>query len=149
MGRNGRESDTRAELRREAANRLAAVKQTAAALEDRLREKTEQIHEAVDRTVTGLHQADKVVHRYRYALIGGAAALGFVVARRRANRVPAAPAGGTRYVLVAPQRQPGVVRSLMGGLAALALRQGLTWLLHRLEGSHESHEQRLLPPGPR
>ena len=150
MGRNGRERDTRDELRREAADRLAAVKRTAAALEDRLRERSEQVGEVIDRTRDQLHGVDDLVHKYRYLFIGGALGVGFAIARRgRRRTVDALEDGGDeriRYVMVDRPRQ-GVVRSLLGGLAALALRQGASWLTHQLTPDDEEREQHGLPPG--
>jgi ElaB/YqjD/DUF883 family membrane-anchored ribosome-binding protein len=148
MARNGRERQTREDLRREAANRLAAVKRTAAALEDRLRERSEQVSEAVDRTRDRLHRFDDVVHRHRYAFIGGALGLGLVLGRRRRPRRLELGAGGdTRYILVERAPRPGVVRSVLGGLAALALRHGMSWLVSRLDTDDpdDRREPYLLP----
>ena len=153
MARNGRERQTRADLRREAADRLAAVKRTAAALEDRLRERTEQVGDAIDRTVDQLQSFDDFVHRYRYVFIGGALGLGVALARRcarsRRPQLTANGGNGVRYVLVERPHQRGVVRSLLGGVAALALRHGASWLVDRLDQPHEDEGPPLLPPGRR
>jgi ElaB/YqjD/DUF883 family membrane-anchored ribosome-binding protein len=148
MARNGRERQTREDLRREAADRLAAVKRTAAALEDRLRERTEQVGEAIDRTRDQLHSVDQFVHRYRYAVIGGALGLGFALGRRgrRRSKVSASNGAGVRYVLVEQPRQRGVVRSMLGGVAALALRQGASWLVDQLGPKDEEDEGPLMLP---
>ncbi len=148
MARNGRE---REDLRREAADRLAAVKRTAAALEDRLREGSERVGEAIDRTRDQLHSVDHFVHRYRYAFIGGAVGLGIALARRSSRRteLTSSRANGVRYVLVERPQQRGVVRSLLGGAAALALRHGASWLVDRLDQSDEDRGPLLLPPGRR
>jgi len=150
MARNGRERQTREDLRREAADRLAAVKRTAAALEDRLRERTEQVGDAIDRTVDQLQSFDDFVHRYRYVFIGGALGFGVALARRGSRRPQTASGGnGVRYVLVERPHQRGVVRSLLGGVAALALRHGASWLVDRLDQPHEDEGPPLLPPGRR
>jgi hypothetical protein len=150
MARNGREREPD-DLRREAAERLAAVKRTAAALEDRLRERTDQLGDAFDRTRDQLHQADGFVHRHRYWFIGGAVGVGLALARRGGNRlnVNASGGDGVRYILVERSPRPGVVRSLLGGVAALALRQGVSWLGSQLDGSREEGEPLLLPAGRR
>ena len=146
MARNGRERQPD-DLRREAADRLAAVKRTAAALEDRLRERTDQLGDAFDRTRDQLQHVDAFVHRHRYWFIGGAIGMGIALSRRGGDRVNVTTGGcdGVRYVLVERAR-PGVVRSLVGGVAALALRQGVSWLGSRLDASHEEEDPLLLPP---
>lgn len=150
MARNGRERQTREDLRREAADRLAAVKRTAHALEDRLRERTEQVGEAIDRTRDQLQSFDQFVHRYRYLFIGGALGLGVAMGRRRPRRrelgATAGNGNGVRYVLVERPQQRGVVRSLLGGVAALALRHGASWLVDQLHGEEEEEGPLLLPP---
>lgn len=149
MARNGRERQTREDLRREAADRLAAVKRTAAALEDRLRERTEQVGEAIDRTRDQVKSADQFVHRYRYAFIGGALGLGIALGRRRRPRrteLTASGSNGVRYVLVERHQQRGVVRSLLGGVAALALRHGASWLVNQLDSQEDDKGPLLLPP---
>jgi ElaB/YqjD/DUF883 family membrane-anchored ribosome-binding protein len=149
MGRNGQERESQHELRREAAERRASIKRTAAALEERLRERTDQIAEAFDRTRDQLEGADRLVHKYRYAFLGAAVGLGFALSRRRragGGAAAAASPGGTngiRYVLV-ERGKPGLLRSLAGGVAALALRQGAEWLLGRMDSSDD--EPLLLPP---
>lgn len=148
MARNGRERQTREDLRREAADRLAAVKRTAAALEDRLRERTEQVGDAIDRTRDQIQSFDQFVHRYRYIFIGGALGLGVAMGRRRKRRpqLTATAGDGVRYVLVEKPQQRGVVRSLLGGVAALALRQGASWLVDQLDSSPEEEEGPLMLP---
>lgn len=153
MARNGRErreeDESPDELRKEVAVRREAVKRTAAALEDRLRERTEQVGEVFDRTRDRLQEVDRAVQKYRYLFIGGAVGLGFALARRRRARdiQPKAAAEPARYILVERSgARPGLLRSLAGGAAALALRQGLGWLTHRLEESGEPDEPLLLPP---
>jgi hypothetical protein len=146
MARNGRERQ-REDLRREAADRLAAVKRTAAAIEDRLRERSEQVGEAIDRTRDQLHSVDQFVHRYRYVFIGGALGLGLVLGRRgtRRSKLGAKNGEGVRYVLV-QQPQRGVVRSVLGGVTALALRKGASWLVDLLERPDEEEKEPLLLP---
>jgi len=139
------------DLQHEVEVRRAAVKRTAAALEDRLRERSEQLGEAFDKTRDRVQEIDRLAHRYRYALIGGAIGLGFGLARRGGSgRVAVTPAGGgdgIRYLLVErPAARPGLLRSLLGGVTALALRQGVNWLGHWLERSDDPDEPRLLPP---
>ncbi|HTE54325.1 MAG TPA: hypothetical protein VK698_25895 [Kofleriaceae bacterium] len=145
MGTNGHRRDSQTQLRREAAARRAALKQTASLLEDRLRERTDQIGEAFDRTRNQVEVLDDLIHRHRYLFIGGAIGVGFALTLgRRAKSPPALPPAGegngdgVRYVVVEPQDQrPGLLRSLAGGIAALALRQGATWLAHRVASSQE------------
>jgi hypothetical protein len=144
MGRNG-ERQTSTDLRREAALRRESIKRTAAALEDRLRARTDQLADAFDRTRDKLTVLDRVVHDYRYAFLGGAIGIGFALSRRRAKRAARlALPNGTRYVLVERAR-PSVFRSLVGGAAALALRHGVEWLLRSMDESGDE-EPLLLPP---
>ena len=146
MARNGRERQPD-DLRREAADRLAAVKRTAAALEDRLRERTDQLGEAFDRTRDQVHHVDAFVRRHPYWFIGGAVGLGIALARRSGGRVDLTANDGVRYVLVERDSRPGVVRSLLGGAAALALRHGVSWLAGRLDDPHhEEGESPFSPP---
>lgn len=142
-------------LRREAAERRAAVRRTAAALEDRLRQRTEQVGDAVDQardTVAQargkLHGVDTFVHRYRYPLIGGAVGLGLLMGVRRARR-PREVNGVEEAMRVVLERQrPSVFRSLLGAAAALALRRGIETLSRRLmDEPRESYEPLSLPPG--
>ena len=134
------------ELRREAAARREAVKRTAAALEDRLRERSEQVGEVFDRTRDRLHQVDHAVTKYRYLFVGGAVGVGFALARRR--KVAAnGHDGHVRYVMVERQGgRPGLLRSLAGGLAALAMRQGMEWVTRQMHGERDDDDPMLLPP---
>ena len=151
-------------LRREAAERRAAVRRTAAALEGRLRERSHQVSEAVDqaretveqardtvvRTRGKLHGVDTFVHRYRYPLIGGALGLGVVLGVRRGRRVRREMTSVEEAVRVVLERQkPSIFRSLLGAAAALAMRRGIELLSHRLmdDEPHPSYEPLLLPPG--
>jgi ElaB/YqjD/DUF883 family membrane-anchored ribosome-binding protein len=159
-------------LRREVAERRAAVRRTAAALEDRLRERGHQVSEAVDQardtveqardTVANargkLHGVDTFVHRYRYPLIGGAVGAGLLLGVRRAARRPREREvdGVEEAVRVVLERQrPSVFRSLFSAAAALAMRRGIEILSRRLmdEEPRESYEPRAsyerlpLPPG--
>jgi hypothetical protein len=149
-------------LRREAAERRAAVRRTAAALEDRLRARGHQVGEAVDHaretvehareTVEHargkLHGVDTFVHRYRYPILGSAVGLGVVLGIRRARR-PRETTSVEEAVRVVMERQrPSMFRSLLGAAAALAVRRGVELLSRRLmEEQHESYEPILLPPG--
>jgi hypothetical protein len=141
------------ELRREAAVRREAVKRTAAALEDRLRERSEQVGEVFDRTRDRLHQVDDTVTKYRYLFVGGAVGVGLALARRRrpAAAVANGQSGGVRYVMVErPTSRPGLLRSLAGGLAALALRQGMDWVAGQMDGRDDDDDDApLLPSGRR
>lgn len=74
------------ELRREAALRREAVKRTAAALEDRLRERSVQVGEVFDRTRDRLHRVDDTVTKYRYLFVGGAVGVGLALARPAVRR---------------------------------------------------------------
>jgi ElaB/YqjD/DUF883 family membrane-anchored ribosome-binding protein len=141
-------AQTSEELRDEAALRRAQVKRTAAALEDRLRERAEQIGQAIDRTRDKLEEVDEAAHRYRYVLIGAAVGLGFMIARRgsRQMAMTSGTEDGVRYVMVQRPERPGVLRSLLGGLTALALRQGMDWVVRRLDEPEEPEGQRQLPP---
>jgi ElaB/YqjD/DUF883 family membrane-anchored ribosome-binding protein len=145
MPRNGREQSNE-DLRREAALRRAAIKRTAQALEERLRQRTGQIAEAFDRTRDQIEGFDDLVHRHRYLFIGGAVGIGLALARRSSRRhaAPVAPSNGIRYVMMERPR-PGLLRSLAGGLFALALRQGAQWLAGRLSQSDDD-EPLMLPP---
>lgn len=145
-------------LRREAAERRAAVRRTAAALEDRLRHRGHQVSEAVEqardtveRTRGKLQGVDTFVHRYRYPLIGGAIGAGVLLGVRRARRPPDASASVEEAVRIVLARQkPSMFRSLLGAVAALALRRGLAVLSQQLmeDEPHEPYEQPLqLPPG--
>lgn len=144
-------------LRREAAERRAAVRRTAAALEDRLRHRGHQVSEAVEharetveRTRGKLQGVDTFVHRYRYPLIGGAIGAGVLLGARRARRPRDASGNVEEAVrLVLARQKPSMFRSLLGAVAALALRRGLAVLSHQLmdDDPHESYEPLLLPPG--
>lgn len=152
MGTNGHRRESPRKLRRESEERRRAIKATAAQLENRLRERTEQIGEAIDRTRNQLEVVDDLVHRYRYLFIGGALGIGFALARRGRSKPPQLPPpdGEVRYVVVDRPHQPkGLARSLAGGLAALALRHGAAWLTHRLTPAQEGDEEPYAPPPPR
>jgi GNAT superfamily N-acetyltransferase len=148
MGTNGHHRDSPGQLRREAEQRRAAIKETAHQLENRLRERTGQIGEAIDRTRNQLGVLDELIHRYRYWFIGGALGIGFALTRgRRAKppELPPAQSDGVRYVVVDKPHQPkGLLRSLAGGIAALALRHGVNVLTQRLT---EAQEQEDVPFG--
>ena len=149
-------------LRREAAERRAAVRRTAAALEDRLRVRGHQVSEAVDHaretvehareTVVHargkLHGVDTFVHRYRYPILGGAVGLGVVLGIRRARRPREATSVEEAVRLVMERQKPSMFRSLLGAAAALAVRRGIELLSHKLMNERdESYEPLLLPPG--
>ena len=145
-------------LRREAAERRAAVRRTAAVLEDRLREgghavseAVEQARETVARTRGKLHGVDTFVHQYRYPLMGGAVAAGLVLGVRRARRPRPAANVEEAVRLVLARQKPSLLRSLFGAVTALAVRRGIELLSHRLMDEphepHEPHEPLLLPPG--
>jgi hypothetical protein len=144
-------------LRREAAERRAAVRRTAAALEDRLRHRGHQVSEAVEharetveRTRGKLQGVDTFVHRYRYPLIGGAIGAGVLLGIHRARRPRDASGSVEEAVRIVLARQkPSMFRSLLGAVAALALRRGLAVLSHQLmdDEPHPSYEPLLLPPG--
>lgn len=149
MGSNGHHRENPRQLRREAEERRRAIKETAAQLESRLRERTEQIGEAIDRTRNQLEVVDDLVHRYRYLFIGGAVGIGFALTRGRRPKPPQLPPPdhGIRYVVVDKPHQPkGLVRSLAGGLAALALRHGVAWLTQRLTPPDEDEAAYEPPP---
>jgi hypothetical protein len=149
MGTNGHHRESPRQLRREAEERRRAIKETAAQLENRLRERTGQIGEAIDRTRNQLEVVDDLVHRYRYLFIGGALGIGFALTRTRRPKPPQLPPpdDGIRYVVVDKPHQPkGLVRSLAGGLAALALRHGVAWLTQRLTPPQEQDEAPYAPP---
>lgn len=154
MSRNGRERERESQddLRRQAEERREAIKQTAQALEGRLRERTGQIADAFDRTKDQLDGIDQLIHKHRYWFVGGAIGIGLALARGSSRRgsVARAPQAdiGPRYILVERNR-PGLLRSLAGGAAALALRQGLQWMATRFEGVPEDDEPLMLPPGRR
>jgi len=154
MSRNGRERES-SELRREAARRRESMKQTAMALEDRLRERTEQISDAVGRTRQQVGKVDQLVRRHPYLFLGGAIGAGLALSRSSSNRlVPIDKANGRGAYVLVERRQSGLVRSLLGPLAAFALRQTIAWLAGYLDGPHgeESHDdddpRMLLPPPP-
>lgn len=149
-------------LRREAAERRAAVRRTAAALEDRLRQRTHQVGEAVEqaretvehardtvaRTRGKLHGVDTFVHRYRYPLIGGALGAGLLLGVRRARRSREVTSVEEAVRVVLERQKPSIFRSLLGAAAALAMRRGIELLSNRLMNEpHESYEPLLLPPG--
>ena len=142
-------------LRRESAERRAAVRRTAAALEDRLRARGHQVSEAVEHareTVEHargkLHGVDTFVHRYRYPILGGAVGLGVVLGVRRARRPREATSVEEAVRVVLERRRPSVFRSLLGAVAALAVRRGVELLSRQLMSEpHESQDPLLLPPG--
>ena len=143
-------------LRREVAERRAAVRRTAAALEDRLRERGHAVSEAVDQareTVAHargkLHGVDTFVHQYRYPLIGGAIAAGLVLGVRRAGRPRESTTNVEEAVrLVLARQKPSFLRSLFGAVTALALRRGVELLSQRLSDEPRApHDPLMLPPG--
>lgn len=152
--RNGHEKSGEL-LRREAAERRAAVRRTAAALEDRLRQRGHQVSEAVDqardtvaRTRGKLHGVDTFVHRYRYPLIGGAVGAGLLLGVRRAQKQREVTSVEEAVRVVMERQKPSVFRSLLGAVAALAMRRGFEMLSHRLTNdSRDPYEPLLLPPG--
>lgn len=143
-GREPAEDEEVDELRRESAVRRQAVKRTVAALEDRLRERSEQVGEVFDRTRDRLHQVDHAVTKYRYLFVGSAAGLGFALARRRRRSATSNghSGGDVRYVMVErpPGGRPGLLRSLAGGLAALALRQGMDWVTSQMDDRRDDDD---------
>lgn len=148
MGRNGHDQ-TADELKREADEHRRAIKQTAAELQDRLREKKEQVEHAIDRTRDKMSSVDDFIRRHRMALLGGVLGAGFILGVRRKKHgaaQAAAAKNGARYVLVEQKRGPSILRSLLGGLTALAARQGVAWLGDRLQGAEEYEERPLLTP---
>jgi len=145
VARNGhhREVDL---LKREAAERRAALRRTASALEERLRERTQRVTSAARRTRETWAGVDDFIHRNRYLVIGGAVGLGAMLAlrgRRRRTYRARSMDQAVRFVVERPRTSP--VRSLLGAVSALALRQGLAWLGHRLEECED--ERLMLPPG--
>lgn len=159
--RNGHEKSADL-LREEAAERRAAVRRTAAALEDRLRERTDQVGDAVDQaretvehareTVASargkLHVVDEFVHRYRYPLLGGAVGIGLLFGVRRARRPREVDSVEEAVRVVLERQKPTVFRSLLGAVAALAMRRGFEMLSQRLtEEPRDPYEPFLLPPG--
>lgn len=161
MASNGHGKPTES-LRVEAAERRAAVRRTAAALEDRLRTRGHQVSEAVDHaretvehareTVEHargkLHGVDTFVHHYRYPILGGAVGLGVVLGIRRARRPREATSVEEAVRVVLERRKPSMFRSLLGAAAALAVRRGVELLSRRLmEEPRESYEPLMLPPG--
>jgi len=160
--RNGHQKSAE-NLRREAAERRAAVRRTAAALEDRLRHRGHQVSEAVDHaretvehareTVEQargkLHGVDTFVHRYRYPILGGAVGLGVVLGVRRSRRRTHDATSVEEAVRVVLERKrPSLFRSLLGAAAALAVRHGMEYVSRRLAYEpHESYEPLSLPPG--
>lgn len=148
-------------LRKEAAERRAAVRRTAAVLEDRIRERGNQVGEAVDQaretveqardTVAQargkLHGVDTFVHRYRYPLIGGAVGLGLLFGVRKNRRPREVDSVEEAVRVVLARQKPTFFRSLLGAVTALAMRRGMEMLSHRLmDDSREPHEPLLLPP---
>ena len=161
MASNGHGKPTES-LRQEAAERRAAVRRTAAALEDRLRTRGHQVSEAVDQaretvehareTVEHargkLHGVDTFIHRYRYPMLGGAVGLGLLLGIRRARRPREATSVEEAVRVVMERQKKSVFRSMLGAVAALAVRRGIELLSHRLmQEPHESYEPLMLPPG--
>ncbi len=161
MARNGHDKPAQS-LQREAAERRAAVRRTAAALEDRLRRRGHEVSEAVDHaretveqareTVVNargkLHGVDTFVHRYRYPILGGAVGLGVVLGIRRARRPREATSVEEAVRVVLERQRPSLFRSLVGAAAALAVRRGVELLSQRLVNEpHDPYEPLLLPPG--
>ena len=155
MARNGHKSET---LRRESADRRAAVRRTAAALEDRLRfrghqvsEAVEQARDTVERTRGKLHGVDNFVRRYRYPILGGALGLGVVLGIRRRRRPQQVASVEDAVRVVLERQRPSMFRSLFGAAAALAVRQGIALLSERMGGDDSEFTReplpRTLPPG--
>lgn len=162
MAANNGQDKSADSLRREAAERRAAVRRTAAVLEDRLRERGQQVGEAVDQaretveqardTVAQargkLHGVDTFVHRFRYPLIGGAVGLGLLVGVRKNRRPREVDSVEEAVRVVLARQKPTFFRSLLGAVAALAMRRGMEMLSHKLmNDQRDPYEPLLLPPG--
>jgi ElaB/YqjD/DUF883 family membrane-anchored ribosome-binding protein len=142
------------ELRRESAERREAMRRTASALQDRLREKTHRIEEAVDRTRDTLTAVDRAVRRHRHLLAGGAVGLGLYLGLRHGRRRADRDAERSPYRYARVERPQGsVLGSALSAVAGMALRAGASWALQRLgeateEDAAEDHEPQQVDSGP-
>lgn len=145
MSRNGHDGSAD-ELKREADAHRKAIKQTASELQERIREKKEQVEEAIDRTREKMSGVDDFITRHHLALLGGAVGVGLLLGARGGGSrtgIGELPDGG-RYVLVEKRQSHSILKSLFGALVALGARQGMTWLTSKLEASDEYEERPFL-----
>ena len=153
MAQNGHDQSREA-LRREAVARRAALKRTAHALEDRVKEGTEKVGDAIERTRDRVSALDAFIHRHRWALMAGASATGLVLGLRHQSRPRRETRSATqaeavpRTVYVTQRPHDGsrsVLRSAAGTAAAMALRHAVQYAVDRFAGSGDESEQ--APPG--
>lgn len=136
-------------LRRESAGRREALRRTASALQDRLREKTHRIEEAVDRTRDTLTAADRSVRRHRHLLAGGALGLGLYLGLRRGRRRADRDDERSRYRYAPVERPRGsVLGSALSAAAGMALRGATSWVLQRVGEATEEGMARDRGPQP-
>ena len=148
MARNGHHKQVEL-LRREADERRAALRRTAHALEERLKESSHRVTSAVERTRESLEGFDSFVQRHRYLIIGGAVGVGAMIGlRRRSPRVHRARDLDQAVRFVVEQRRPrrSAFRSLFGTALAMAARQALAYATERFYPPEE-YEHLALPPG--
>lgn len=159
MEQNGHDRSREA-LRREAVARRAALKRTAHALEDRVKEGTEKVSDAIERTRDRMSTVDAFIHRHRWALMAGASATGLVLGlryrsrpRRRARYATRARNGTEveavpRTVYVTERPHDGsrsVLRSAAGTAAAMALRHAVQYAVDRVAGGMEEEREEAPP----
>ena len=147
MARNGHHKQVES-LRREADERRAALRRTAHALEERLKESSQRVASAVERTRESFEGVDSFIQRHRYLIIGGAVGVGAMIGlRRRSPRVHRARDmdQAVRFIV---ERRPrrSAVRSLFGTALAMAARQALAYATERFYPPEE-YEHLALPPG--
>ena len=143
------------------------VRRTAAALEDRLREKSHEVSEAIDSARDKVHEvSEKVqvvgetvqdakafVHQHAYAVIGGSLVAGVLLGLRRSASRGRGRDGhdldhAIRYV-IAERPKTSVFKSLLGAAAALAMRQGMSYVSRKLQVEDEEPGERYPLPSDR
>lgn len=159
---NGRSLERQVEAQRE------LVRRTASQLEDRLRDKTHEVREALDSarekvqevrekmSVVGdrMHDVTEFLQRHRYAVLGGALAAGAVMGLRSGGKRARRARGGEetiRYIMAEQPKKAGFLGSLIGAAAAFAAKQAIGHLTERLQGGGGDDPYRgyQLPPAAR